>query len=324
MKKKITIIGFGKLGLLHFCISNIYKESEVVCIVEKNSLIRFFLKILFFSQIKIYNNIKNDIIKYSDAIIIATPPHSTPEILKELVVNDYKGILLIEKPGFVNHKIFQDNLKYLKKIKYVQFGFMYRFKPTFLYFKNFLMNKNNLGNLKKVDSYAFVNQPLVGNKNWRSNFQMSGGGTVITQAIHLLDLLIQNFGDIKVKNKKFKYSSNKFIDLEANINLYNKDKKKFNLKASTIKKKFRKFEIKIKAIFDKAIFEVTDDKVLIKFKNKKIIKYYYNLYKQTFFEIGDKSFSDQYEYFINKRGNSNKNISDYGKVIMLVDKIYEI
>lgn len=321
MIKNVSIIGFGKLGLLHACLSNIFNKSKVVNIVESNFFLRMLLSI-FLKKINILKKINKNLVKNSDLIIIATPPNTTPAILKKLKYHKFKKSILIEKPGFTNLEKFKDNIKILDSFDYVQFGFMYRYKKTFYYAKK-LLKKNNFGQIKKVDCYAYVNQPIIENQGWRSDPKKSGGGSLIVQGIHLIDILFYYFKDINIKSKKIKYYKSTKIDLETTINCYNENIKNILIKTSIIKKNFRKLELKIKIYYQNALLEIDDDKIIIESNKKKKIIYYFDLFKSSFYEIGDQSFSNQYEEFFYKNLSSKLNISHYEKVIKFISLIYE-
>ena len=146
---------------------------------------------------------------------------------------------------------------------------------------------------------------------------------MIVQGIHLIDILFYYFKDINIKSKKIKYYKNTKIDLETIINCYNDKIKNILIKTSTIKKNFRKLELKIKIYYQNALLEINDDKIIIEKNKKKKIIYYFDLFKSSFFEIGDQSFSNQYEEFFYKNSISKLNISHYEKVIKFISLIYE-
>ena len=320
MKKIVTIVGFGKLGLLHACLSNTFYKSEVSFIIESNSFLRLILS-FFLKNIIIKKKIDQNIVKKTDLFIIATPPYFTPDILNKLKFYNFQKSILIEKPGFINYQQFKENLKILKKFDHVQFGFMYRYKPTFNYAKKII--RKNYKKIEKVECYAYVDQPIKENKGWRSDPKKSGGGALIVQGIHLIDLLLYYFHNLQIKNKKIKFFKKSKIDVQTNINCFNQFIKSIKISVSTEKKKYRKLELKIKVFYQNKVLEVDDDKLIIRNKNKTQTIYNFNLYRPSYYEIGDASFSNQYESFFYKNKNSKKNILDYQKVIKFISTIYE-
>ena len=100
--KKACIIGFGKLGLLHCCLINNYKNFKVTTIIEKNYILKLLLKIILPSEFSIYNNINNKNLQNFDLVVIATQPGQTPKIIKKLYDIKFKKDVFLEKPGFIN------------------------------------------------------------------------------------------------------------------------------------------------------------------------------------------------------------------------------
>ena len=129
--KKACIIGFGKLGLLHCCLINNYKNFKVTTIIEKNYILKLLLKIILPSEFSIYNNINNKNLQNIDLVVIATQPGQTPKIIKKLYDIKFKKDVFLEKPGFINISDFYNNLNFIKSFRKFKVGYMLRYKKTF-------------------------------------------------------------------------------------------------------------------------------------------------------------------------------------------------
>jgi predicted dehydrogenase len=318
IKKKVAIIGFGKLGLLHSALSNVFFFSKIDLIVEKNFFIRIFLKIFFLNQIHITNKIKADDFKDIDITILATPPFYTPKILDDLILANYRKKLLIEKPGFTSWEVMKTYLEKLKKFSTVKFGFMYRQNKIFQIGKK-LLTKKIIDDIQYIKCSAYVDQKLSKNLNWRADKNISGGGVVILQGIHLIDILNWYFNKIILVKKKNTYSKQTNTEISSSIIFRTNNNCKIYFNASTVKKRYRKLEIFLFIKLKKGYIKISDDQ--IEYNINKIKKNIYNnqFPSEVFFELGDRSYSKQYEkLFYNKKNE----VEILKKNLILIDEIY--
>jgi predicted dehydrogenase len=316
--KKVAIIGFGKLGLLHSALSNVFFLSKIDLIVEKNFFVRIFLKIFFLNQIHITNKIKVDDFKDIDIAILATPPFYTPKILDDLILANYRKKLLIEKPGFTSWEVMKTYLEKLKKFSTVKFGFMYRQNKIFQIGKK-LLTKKIIDDIQYIKCSAYVDQKLSKNLNWRADKNISGGGVVILQGIHLIDILNWYFNKIILVKKKNTYSQQTKTEISSSIIFRTTNNCKIYFNASTVKKRYRKLEIFLFIKLKKGYIKISDDQ--IEYNINKIKKNIYNnqFPSEVFFELGDRSYSKQYEkLFYNKKNE----VEILKKNLILIDEIY--
>jgi hypothetical protein len=82
---KFCIIGFGKLGLLHACITNNYKNYKLSLVIEKNFWIRFLLRFIL-KNVTIDKNLNKKKLENIKLVIIATQPSQTGNILYQLLL----------------------------------------------------------------------------------------------------------------------------------------------------------------------------------------------------------------------------------------------
>ncbi len=144
----------------------------------------------------IYEEIKN-VHYYSDwreligdqdihLVIISTPNNLIYEVSSECI--KAKKHILIEKPAGINSKevsrlmqlASQENVK-------VHVGFNHRFHPSILKAKE-ILDQNMLGDLMFIRGLYGHGGRLGYEKEWRANPKISGGGEIIDQGCHLIDL----------------------------------------------------------------------------------------------------------------------------------------
>tara|TARA_A100001015_G_C15037012_1_gene736966 strand:- start:1862 stop:2818 length:957 start_codon:yes stop_codon:yes gene_type:complete len=135
-------------------------------------------------------------IKY---LIIAVPHNMLFEIAKKGIKHNKN--LLIEKPGCIS----LDEAKELQQLQAknkdlrIHIGFNHRFHPSFIEIKKELKN-SDYGQLMFIRGRYGHGGRLGYEKEWRANKSISGGGELIDQGSHLIDLSL-------VFDKKFNLNS---------------------------------------------------------------------------------------------------------------------
>lgn len=191
----IAIIGFGKMGMLHSGIVNSLPEANLVAVVEPNSTIRNSFD-PFMEKVNFYKN-TNELFQNEqlDAVFITTPPKSHVSLGLECLERNIN--FFVEKPLSINSS---DCLSLVEAVKGKEFvtmvGFMMRYIPTFRKVKE-ILSENQLGEVLAYSSRSSVSQLFKKGSGWRYSRKESGGGALITQGIHLVDLLHWYFGDPK-------------------------------------------------------------------------------------------------------------------------------
>lgn len=180
MKLKVAIIGFGKIGKLRYNILKKNKFVEILSIYDpkKNSN----KKNIFVNKPElIFNN--NEI----DAVFVSTPNYLNYYYTNKLICK--KKFVFCEKPPTIKiselNNIIKNEKKYKKQVMY---GFNHRHHESIKMMLD-LIRKKKFGKIlwmrgrygKSVDKNFF--------NNWRSNIKNSGGGILMDQGIHMLDLL---------------------------------------------------------------------------------------------------------------------------------------
>lgn len=181
---KVAIIGVGLIGkkraqslprhvnLKTVCDIDFAKGKEFAkqfdCIFEKN-----------------WQNVVED--KEIQAIFISVTNDNLSKIAKSAIAN--KKHVLIEKPGGVSLKQLQDTYDIYKKSPVVvMYGYNHRFHPS-------IQKAKQLVDSKKYGPILFIRARYghggrVGyEKEWRFQKKISGGGELIDQGCHLIDLV---------------------------------------------------------------------------------------------------------------------------------------
>lgn len=157
----------------------------------------------------------------TDIILIATVNNQLAPLTKKCIQN--KKHVLVEKPGAISLK----ELKELKKLALknkvkVKVGFNHRFHPALLKTRE-LIDEGKLGDLMFLRARYGHGGRLGMEKEWRSLPKIGGGGELLDQGVHLLDLIYWFLGPLPLKSSFVTTSFWKMkVDDNAVLTLANK------------------------------------------------------------------------------------------------------
>lgn len=228
---KIGIIGSG-FGIYGWLNSLINIKQVKVCTLSryKKKITKYKKKIFYFKNL-------NNLIDYSDTLIIAKRPIDQERIINKILNKKRKKNLILEKPLCKDP---ESSIKIFEKIKKKKIKF-----STGLIIKSTSWTKDitSLIKKKKINSISiewYFNAHHYNNKliTWKRYFR-EGGGSLNFFAIHLI-YWISSFGKFKIisinKNKK------KYEDPDIKIKLKNSFLV-FNLICKTNSPKFNYFKV---------------------------------------------------------------------------------
>lgn len=186
---KIGIIGCGLIGNKRAI--NIHKNDTIIAVCDTNIKIAKELSTkLNCEYTNQYNHIIQD--KRIDVIIIATPNYLIKEIAIKSLNN--KKHVLSEKPLGRNSsesKVINDCAKQNDRIIYT--GFNHRFHPAIIKAKQFYDN-GVIGDILHIHGHYGHGGRAGMEKEWRMQKKLSGGGELLDQGVHLIDLAILFLG----------------------------------------------------------------------------------------------------------------------------------
>tara|TARA_Y100000591_G_C21796413_1_gene679577 strand:+ start:306 stop:1319 length:1014 start_codon:yes stop_codon:yes gene_type:complete len=223
MKKKIkvAIIGFGVVGKRRKKYIEKNKKYNLVAVSD----IQFKKKEFKSKNIIFYKHYK-DLLKKEkiDAVFVTLPNYLASKVTIESIKK--KLHVFCEKPPAKNVKEILAVQKVLKKnlsIK-LKYGFNHRYHSSIKMAKKIIQNKTYGKILNFRCLYGKSKIVTYGASEWRAKKKFAGGGILIDQGIHLLDILLFLNGKFeKVKS----FISNKFwnYDVEDNAFALLKDNK---------------------------------------------------------------------------------------------------
>ncbi len=215
-KLNVIIIGCGLIGNKRAkFLNNKFSKLVYCCDIKEKKAIQFAKK---YKCTYVKNYKKVDLSKIDVAFICTT--HNFLFSISKFFLKKNKHVF-VEKPGSLNLKQILDIKKVLNNnnnIKYAV-GFNHRFHPAFQ--KVFeIIKKNLLGNIMFIRGQYGHGGRKGYDKEWRAKFKLSGGGELIDQGTHLIDLsrcLLGEFkkiqADLKTYFWKMKVEDNCFLTL---------------------------------------------------------------------------------------------------------------
>ena len=188
---RVAVIGIGKMGLLHAGILNALDGVELCALSDTSKYLLGMVKNL--KPVPVYDDWEKMLEREKpDAAVIATPVKLHVPMMKECAS---RGIhFMVEKPLGLNAREAEKLVDVVDQKKLVtQVGYMLRYVETFQKAKTVIAS-GALGKLQRVRGTSYVAQLFQKGKGWRYSRKDSGGGVVIGQATHLLDLLYWYLG----------------------------------------------------------------------------------------------------------------------------------
>ncbi|MBD5086319.1 MAG: Gfo/Idh/MocA family oxidoreductase [Clostridiales bacterium] len=190
--KRLAVIGIGRMGSRHArnLAKGVVKGGKLVavCDVDKQVLDGFCAKY----KVSRYEDYIQMLDKEKlDGVIIATPHKSHIAIAKECVK---RGIhTLLEKPISVTTKEAEEIVDVLKDNDKVIGAMMFNQRTNRMYAKaKALIAEGKIGKIQRVNFIVtdwYRTQFYYDMGGWRASWSGEGGGTLINQCVHQLDIL---------------------------------------------------------------------------------------------------------------------------------------
>lgn len=150
-----------------------------------------------------------------ELIIISTTNDHLAHLTLESVIHGKH--VLVEKPAGRNSKEIIPIIKEAeRKNVFVKVGFNHRFHPSLIKAKE-MVKLDLLGELMFIRGRYGHGGRLGYEKEWRSDPEKSGGGELIDQGVHLIDLSRWFLGDLQVENG---YINTYFWDMPVEDNAF--------------------------------------------------------------------------------------------------------
>ena len=204
---KTGIIGFGKVGRLRKEIIEKNQNLSLDAICDPNlSKNKINISCKFFQSYE--DLLKLDI----DAVFVCTPNKFTPDIVVS-ALNSNKHVFC-EKPPGKNPKDVKKILEAEKRNKglKLKFGFNHRYHDNVLEAKS-IVDSGRIGKILWMRGVYGKSGGVKFKDIWRSKREIAGGGILLDQGIHMIDLFRMFCGDFQ-EVKSFVSNSHWELDVE--------------------------------------------------------------------------------------------------------------
>lgn len=234
-------------------------SSKVTAIVETSGIVRSFLNQTF-PQIQCFADTESLFAaNAADAVVIATPPATHTAIALESAKR--KIPFFVEKPLCREAKEAETLAQFLADNPVAHcVGYMNRFIEIFKYART-VVNSGCLGKLHTLRTSMYISQLFKKGTGWRYSKKDSGGGVLITQNSHLLDLLIWIFGPVKEVSAQIQSIYSQEVEDQAHAYLYFQNGLQGFLDTSWSKRHHRTLSIIIHVEGENGSLTVNDDEV---------------------------------------------------------------
>lgn len=252
------IVGFGKLGLLHSALVNTLPNSKLTAIVESSEKMLSFIRPLF-PNLKLTTDYEELLSENLSGVLITTPTHLHVKVATEFVK---AGIpVFIEKPLSLTADECCPLLDELKNRPVPNMvGYMNRYHDIFCEAKK-ILDEGTLGRLQTFRVSMYISQLFKKGKGWRYDRSLAGGGVLITQNSHLIDLMQWMFGEIEeVSGHERKVYSESVEDAFHGF-LYFKNGLTGFMDSSWSMKHFRTLTIQLYVQGEHGSIEMSDDEI---------------------------------------------------------------
>lgn len=325
-KIKVGIVGFGKIGKIRYNILKNNPKVVITSICEKRDI-----KIKS-KNIKIYNNFQSFIKSDIDVVFISTFNKSLSNYTKISLKNDKH--VFCEKPGAENLKDLYEIKKILKKKELnIKYGFNHRYHESVIAAKKMIKSKK-YGRLICIRGIYGKPGGIDYNLNWRNFKKYSGGGILLDQGIHMLDLISYLSKESFYKIKSFQ--PKKYWNIENEDNVFAIMKSKNNIVASIHSSATQwKHKFLLEFIFSKGYITLSGlntptgsykpEKIF--FSNVGELKNYKKINEKNITYSKDRSWNYEINEFIysvmNKKKIENGTIDDAINTLVTIKKIYK-
>lgn len=254
---EVGVVGLGKMGVLHAAVLNALEGSRVVAVAEPSRTVRDALA-AYNPAVRAFPGLAEMAAAVPlGAVVIATP---VDDHVPSALACVERGLpFLVEKPLAVSAAAARPLLAALAARPLpAMVGFMTRFVDTFARGRAVLA-AGCLGKVQRVTASIYVSQIFGRGRGWRYHRKRSGGGVLINQGSHLIDLLTWYLGPVAAVNARTQAAWSEEVEDFAHLVLEFRSGVVGWLDCSWSVRGRRAVETTIEVLGDAGALTVTDD-----------------------------------------------------------------
>ncbi|MBN2099412.1 MAG: Gfo/Idh/MocA family oxidoreductase [Dehalococcoidia bacterium] len=263
MKKRVAVIGLGKMALLHASILATMRSVELVAFCEISSMVRRFGKRII-PGIEIVRDLGDLRSLRLDAVYVTTPASSHFPIVKAIYADSIAQHLFVEKPLASSYSEAQELCNLAQSHGGVNMvGYNRRFSVTFGKGRH-ILDEGTIGTLTSFEGYAYSSD-FFGAK--AASTASSRGGVISDLGCHVVDLALWFFGGLEVQSTKLESLLGGNSEDAASFRLKSNEGVNGVVEISWCKGDYRMPEIGLKVTGSKGNMKVDEDKVQLNLDN---------------------------------------------------------
>jgi len=187
---KCGIAGYGYMGEIRRAVIERHAENmELVGIFDTNDAVRSKIH-----GVKTFSTLEDLFSQKLDILFVCTPNCFSPEIsIKAMGLGIH---VFCEKPPGRDVQDIKNIIAHEKNGVKLMFGFNHRFHPGIVKAK-VIVDSGRFGRIINLRGLYGKSGGISFKKSWRNNREISGGGILLDQGIHMLDLFSHFCGDFE-------------------------------------------------------------------------------------------------------------------------------
>lgn len=216
--KKVGIVGYGNIGPIHAKALETVETARLYAVCDINAIRRSLCSKMYGTiEYEDYDEMLRD--ECIDSVHICTPHHLHFAMIKKAL--EAGKDVVVEKPITMTKEEFVA-LQKIKGVEKVAVVMQNRLNPCVQKLKNIVQSKEfGLVKATKAILTWHRDKEYYEQDGWRGKWATEGGGLLINQAIHTLDLFSYLVGDIRnVKAHLCNYSLQEIIEVEDTLSAY--------------------------------------------------------------------------------------------------------
>ena len=187
---KCGIVGYGYMGEIRRAVIERHPETmQLIGICDTNEAIRGKI-----GGVRTFGRLEDLLALKIDILFVCTPNCFSPEICIEAM--DQGIHVFCEKPPGRDVTDIQNIIAHEKRGVKLMFGFNHRFHPGIVKAK-VIVESGRFGRILNLRGLYGKSGGISFKKSWRNNREISGGGILLDQGIHMLDLFSHFCGDFE-------------------------------------------------------------------------------------------------------------------------------
>ena len=325
---RVGIIGAGKMGILHSCLYNKLRQSELVAICDNTPInLRLLRSIL--PKVQLFEDYNQMLERAQLDLVVITTPVFLHNRMANSALRTGAGVF-VEKPLAINAEESQDLVNNSgKATTYV--GYCRRFMGTYNKAKE-IIDSGDFGSVKSFSSHMFVTQVGEQRSGWQYDAKRSGGGVVMDLGSHAVDMVNYLLGNVKEVSATTKCDLNTTVEDQAMIDFRLTSNIEGTMDVSWTKNGYRLPELLLDVEMEKGRIKVCEKNLEISSgKEGSSQMNIQKIYKQALekgvqIDIGGQEYTREDEHLIDaiiNRTDTRCNFREGAKANYIVEAVYK-